>query len=296
MASDPAKTFHRFPYLPFELREMIWKLAIRPLTVPNAHFLTIFKPPKSVPKGYATFVHGRAKKNTPILAAPLYNNSSAYMIDWGLWTACKDSRRIIQQSFAKGNGFRQALTVKGRFIDNGQNRYFIRFITDLVCFQHVDLRNILHWTTNSGFLTPDYLWGLSNVAFEYNKRWGDLFVEELPVVPYKDRRTMDGIIFRTCHRIRASRFWVIDYRARPKTSTFEEDTSYREFHVDGKRFVSALDDDGWDFQGSSSWIFVQRLMQAIEAWEESNSDESNSDDGDFNWRCPVYVGVLAYIE
>jgi len=84
---------------------------------------------------------------------------------------------------------------------------------------------------------------------------------------------------------------VIDYRARPKTSTFEEDTPYYEFHVDGKRFVSVHDDDEWDFQGSSSWIFAQRLMGAIEAWEESNSD-----DEDLDWSSPVDVGVLGYVE
>ncbi len=132
--SDSAKTFHRFPYLPLELREMIWKRVIRSW-VPGAHFFGTFKPPKSVPTGHAIAVNERAEASTPVLAAPLHNNPSTYMIDRGLWNACRESRSIIRQDFAersktshhgraelrkldKGQG------IRGHFVGDGEDHYF----------------------------------------------------------------------------------------------------------------------------------------------------------------------------
>jgi hypothetical protein len=97
------RSFHPFPRLPKELRDMIWALAIRPKQ-PSAHWFTVFDTSNdvewSVVSEYA-LIHGRFPRC--VLAAPQRRTSgvkkqqfswakdsrSAYMTDSGQWMACK---------------------------------------------------------------------------------------------------------------------------------------------------------------------------------------------------------------
>ncbi|KAH6845756.1 hypothetical protein B0I37DRAFT_312085 [Chaetomium sp. MPI-CAGE-AT-0009] len=123
-----ATEFHFFPLLPFELREMIWKFAIRP-TLPGAHVFRVYNGDDSehADPEHETTRDRCISDNTlfgwelePHLAAPrclprgvgfdpaaqaaapiswALNNPSAYLIDSGLWTACQESLLVIEKEF-----------------------------------------------------------------------------------------------------------------------------------------------------------------------------------------------------
>ncbi|KAK3947802.1 hypothetical protein QBC32DRAFT_75306 [Pseudoneurospora amorphoporcata] len=100
--------FHPFNRLPFELRDQIWKLLLRPLDGPGAHFFYVKE-------------RGREEKDvdkfqqydvciTPLrMVSPYWlhtcvgdmpkRNRSMFMVDSALWTACKESRELMEKVF-----------------------------------------------------------------------------------------------------------------------------------------------------------------------------------------------------
>ena len=123
MAAD----FHFFPLLPWELREMIWKLAIRP-ALPGAHVFRVYNAndssehstttnpehetsrddypwisksrlaaPRCLPRGVANTFDPAAQAAAPI--SWTLNNPSTYLIDSGFWTACKELLLVIDKEF-----------------------------------------------------------------------------------------------------------------------------------------------------------------------------------------------------
>lgn len=120
-ASKMPDTFPHFPLLPFELRDKIWKFAVRP-AVPGAHiFSTYLNWFDSKPEGFlSSFQAFHPFNPSRCLAAPqclpktstftpdslaampqswLRNNPSTYLVDSGLWSACRESRRVIEHAF-----------------------------------------------------------------------------------------------------------------------------------------------------------------------------------------------------
>jgi hypothetical protein len=110
--------FHKFLLLPQELQTTIWDIAVRP-DVPAAHTFSLMIPRRRAnkvkiaeqysvlplsQKRWREFQDGGAILT---LAAPDYHgnhswtrsNTSAYMIDSGLWTACKASRDAMFRRF-----------------------------------------------------------------------------------------------------------------------------------------------------------------------------------------------------
>ena len=130
-----AETFHQFGLLPAELRIKIWELAIRPTVgPPGAHiFGTKRRPELAVGdlkhgdyySGILTVPvssHVISSSSSYAAAAdaceeeedddddddeekyrscfnPATENWSTYLIDWGLWMACKESRWLIKRAF-----------------------------------------------------------------------------------------------------------------------------------------------------------------------------------------------------
>ena len=108
------KMFTLFPKLPTELRCIIWALAIRP-EQPNAHFFTVFKSSNDDEWSLLSQHSISHPSRRSSLAAPeipttndgsqqrqfswVQGNRSAYMIDRGLWTACRESREVIERRF-----------------------------------------------------------------------------------------------------------------------------------------------------------------------------------------------------
>jgi len=114
-----AVTFERFPFLPWELRKTIWEMAIQ-FASPAAHCLY---PTLSGTSGPSVDI-----KNIPVILEPpllrlqcraghaangdpryeyiqspgrrtSYNEFFTHFIAAGLWTACKESKLVIQRHF-----------------------------------------------------------------------------------------------------------------------------------------------------------------------------------------------------
>ncbi|EKJ75974.1 hypothetical protein NXS19_002968 [Fusarium pseudograminearum] len=101
-----SSTFHPFPRLPLELRQQIWEEACLPLGPfqRGVQYLDItvdglVAPPCNL---LETSEHGSS-------------NISAYMIDGGLWMACKESREII----IKHTHFEEWIQLQNQAIDEG---------------------------------------------------------------------------------------------------------------------------------------------------------------------------------
>ncbi|KAK3360086.1 hypothetical protein B0T25DRAFT_119600 [Lasiosphaeria hispida] len=84
---------------------MIWDFAVRP-DQPGAHFFTVLN--KRHEDELAVMKEHSVLRQSPVLAAPrgcrdnehsyswtASSNPSAYMVDSGLWTACRTSRERI---------------------------------------------------------------------------------------------------------------------------------------------------------------------------------------------------------
>ncbi|KAK1754245.1 hypothetical protein QBC47DRAFT_303028, partial [Echria macrotheca] len=117
-----AAEFPLFPLLPWELRVMIWKFALRPV-LPGAHVFSVndtrdsepnnpehkmrhdrspfgdsrLAPPRCLPRGVD--FDAVAQASAPI--SWVLNNPSTYLIDSGLWTGCKESLLVIEKEFQK---------------------------------------------------------------------------------------------------------------------------------------------------------------------------------------------------
>ncbi|EQB50275.1 hypothetical protein CGLO_10297 [Colletotrichum gloeosporioides Cg-14] len=97
-----ASTFTLFRELPPELRWPIWELAISP-QMRGAHFFSVQE--EKEPANAA----GRKVFAAPSTFTPathpgsrwLHENPSAYAAEYGLWSACRESRSAISQYFTK---------------------------------------------------------------------------------------------------------------------------------------------------------------------------------------------------
>ncbi|KAK6215073.1 hypothetical protein QIS74_08092 [Colletotrichum tabaci] len=100
------RTFHGFPLLPGEVRNQIWDLAVRPAHFRGVHYFSILE--LELQEASETFasqlIWGDAYNSlgatwltddglSSLGRAP--SNPSTYAIDWGLWTACKESRSFM---------------------------------------------------------------------------------------------------------------------------------------------------------------------------------------------------------
>ncbi|KAH7198314.1 uncharacterized protein B0J16DRAFT_314620 [Fusarium flagelliforme] len=84
-----SKMFDLFPRLPTELRLKIWKEACRTIS-PNEYGIQYIDFRRD---GVAPLPCNWSQASTE--QSPRGTNSSAYLIDGGLWTACKESREVI---------------------------------------------------------------------------------------------------------------------------------------------------------------------------------------------------------
>ncbi|OTB04944.1 hypothetical protein M426DRAFT_261296 [Hypoxylon sp. CI-4A] len=194
-----ASTFHEFPRLPKELRDMIWDEAIRP-DLPAAHFFTPFDNYTHIPKNikkYAVAGHGYRKRNPCSLAAPrcskenpdrfswIDNNPSMYMEDSGLWSACTESRAAMIRRFGNHRAtdrlrkFEEPLNsapATGTMLQDGRIQYFtVCRKTDLFCIQPVYSQKPVSWDFFQINAPIFSCWGRPkpHIALEYNPGWMD---------------------------------------------------------------------------------------------------------------------------
>ncbi|KAK0744359.1 hypothetical protein B0T21DRAFT_357689 [Apiosordaria backusii] len=290
MAAD----FHFFPLLPWELREMIWKLAIRP-ALPGAHVFRVYNANDSEHNGPE---HETSRDDYPWIsksrlaaprclprgvdfdpaaqaAAPIswtLNNPSTYLIDSGLWAACKESLLVIENEFqnparrqkvwslSEVESFRKK---RGRFTlpetatytvsDNSRRRYLTVFPgQDLFILQPHDIAALnwdLIWDSfpSYRFLAGDWIrisWDECerHMALEYDPAWDK--------VAHNTRRgpAWDFIVDIVWNTALAGSFslWFIDYRIK-RSPRYQEPTKEqakalgdkppRAFYASDRRFV-----------------------------------------------------------
>lgn len=292
-----ATEFHFFSFLPWELRDQIWKLAIRP-DLPGAHVFrvrstkaseqddanhktsddddsncgakSLLAAPQCLPQGVDFTPAAQA-------AAPIswtLNNPSTYLLDSGLWTACKESLLAIEKEFQVRSRRQKVWGVKelasfhkerGRFTlpetatlaacSRGSGRRYVTVFPnqDLVVLQSADVR-ALDWDVvwdsfpNNGFPPGLEVWQHRDwdhperhMALDYDPMW-DKPVSLFKYNPY-------------CHggtALAGSPFTLgfIDYRIKrnPRCqATGLEDKYQKVFYASDRRYIEVDTDElgGW---------------------------------------------------
>ncbi|KAI0882285.1 uncharacterized protein GGS22DRAFT_49893 [Annulohypoxylon maeteangense] len=204
-------TFHLFPQLPPELRDMIWEEAIRP-DVPSAHFFTawngfenrMYESDFQTLANYSVAGRGRQPDMPCGLAAPrcnreqpftpswFDNNPSVYMEDSGLWTACWGSRRAMIRRFGNRKVSYRKETLAQRFlgqapeyndapatgtmVQDGRTQYFtVCPKTDLFCLQPFHKNGNVRWPTLERDVAIFNIRGSprAHIALEFDPHWTD---------------------------------------------------------------------------------------------------------------------------
>ncbi|KAF5244799.1 hypothetical protein FANTH_7623 [Fusarium anthophilum] len=201
------RTFHLFSQLPLELREHIWKMAMRP-DKPGVQIFRVYDPESDSP-GHAKDIMGLSVSDpsqrrrglppyppcAPRLALPLWNkypesvddtsdqNISTYLSDGSLLTACQESRSMMKRMFGTNKASREIYD-KSRaayYFSGGTPSYIAIYPkTDLIILQFDDIFNF-EWDYledllyQKGSFHPD----IRHIGIEYNERWGiELFEED----------------------------------------------------------------------------------------------------------------------
>ncbi|KAH0426089.1 hypothetical protein CcaCcLH18_10578 [Colletotrichum camelliae] len=171
-------SFHRFPDLPAELRLQIWELVACTAAQPRIHFMPIdeYTPEefgrRLKPGGFDLYGSDQPH-DVEIMPRTerswVKDNESAYLIDTGMWTACKESASVLMEKRRKSQN-----TEFATFRDGGYDSVFdVDIHRDLFCFQ---LTNDADW--NSGWdelpfwrTTITLRNGADNIAVEFDSSW-----------------------------------------------------------------------------------------------------------------------------
>ncbi|KAI8665161.1 hypothetical protein LRP88_12805 [Fusarium phalaenopsidis] len=289
-------TFHLFPQLPWELRELIWGFAVRPRK-PGVHiFGTDYGTNKAdeditlcVDYARPFLASGRGIQLTSPTPRPLpptgamhepswtKNNPSSYLIDGGLWTACKESRVVMEQEYefkrwcAFTNGRKKdysfnirlydfpgdslpdekRMSAIGYFLDNGSPHYFTVLPEMDMFFLPADGRelNLMKWYSLQyahGLWSPNVgPAGPKHVAIEFNPEWcARIETDE------RDEEGLAKILdeFATASILSSQigTIWIVDYSLKRRGGNFEMRPRERRrkiFEGAGRRFVEVA--AGW---------------------------------------------------
>ncbi|KAH7020200.1 hypothetical protein EDB80DRAFT_870791 [Ilyonectria destructans] len=331
-------TFDRFSDLPSELRDQIWSFALRTAR-PGVHIFRLYNSYKDDHAGAHDVVSLHYYFNGHRLAAPLWDryfdnidakysdrNVSTYLIDGGLWTACKESRLVMEKHFQSsewnhqrkykrkdliGKECRHLLNMPatGYFCcDGGAAPHYFTVLPhqDLFVLQPESLDNI-DWdrikfdipigSTLKGFK------GIRHLAIEYNPEWG---IQMSKAEPHQaDFPIVQTLIQAAFNADHAWKIWFIDHNLKRKKDSpvVEENTSCYDtnaFYANDRKFVDVKCDyratslDNWRYiqqvgdgcRHESSIYFVRSLVEEINA--SMDLDDSGADE------TPCSVGLLAW--
>ena len=240
---------------------------------PNAHFFTILKTTASrrdVKDGPEVQANGLIRISSPLAItqrnmsiSPFFSwtdsNPSAYMIDIGLWTACKESREAMERRFDSTQRncppiswpygpFKNPtdLVTMSRVSLGGERQTIATSpAVDLICFQPISW--VFHWDSLRGIEEVFYTNGkLINVAFEFDSKgsmeseissgnaWADFIIDALS----DDSCWIDTV-------------WLIDYHLYRRDDVPQTTDRRQEFYGNKGRFVEVDDHDrGWGRRGT----------------------------------------------
>ncbi|RSL42164.1 hypothetical protein CEP54_015580 [Fusarium duplospermum] len=234
-------TFHCFNQLPWELKNMIWNFALRPsrpgVQIFNLHNRETDGP---VENEMDVAVHDSYPYSNYRIAVPNCdnNNPSTYLLDGGLWTACKESRLVMERRYKSPRGSCQMVKnmqdkqpdapATGYFKDHdGGSRYFtVLPRQDLFLFQLNNPATIdWEWLNEEiplGSSTCGYR-GRRNIALEYKPEWGlqlgknMAFLHTLAIVKTFVRMAIDSESYVF--------IWIVDYNLKRKRSVVRSTSS-----------------------------------------------------------------------
>ncbi|EEU41924.1 uncharacterized protein NECHADRAFT_85997 [Fusarium vanettenii 77-13-4] len=254
-------TFHRFSDLPWELRDMIWNFALRP-DVPGVHIFKLYNSKLDDDVDKNIDVSNPYDSHHLRLAAPQSNkssitrnrnNPSTYFIDGGLWTACKESKLVMERHFncdkrksSSEDRIRWRSEILKTGMDMPETSYFachngnLHFFTvfphkDLFILRPQNLKTInwsnFDWDIVLGSYMHDF-GGLQNIALEYNPEWGYDIEDDIVDMAMDIGSHCSGI-----------NIWIVDYtlRRRDRASVGQKPTSHGDenvaFHLNGRRLI-----------------------------------------------------------
>ncbi|KAF4985820.1 hypothetical protein FDECE_16293 [Fusarium decemcellulare] len=307
-------TLHRFGELPKELRDQIWNLAIRP-NRPGVHIFKLCDTDEENVKKENVVNVQSSSWGGSCLAAPscekyadigkIHNssntalslkgdNTSTYMMDGGLWTACTESRSAMERNFKFQEWIEKESACDPWYVrredkldmpamgcfpegDSG-NKWFFTVLPhrDLFVLQHPTLA--LRW---------DHIWlpfgskldmyhGIENIAFEYNPEWGAEAetAEKRPDIIWNIMDAIFDLYYGT-------KIWFLDHNLRRKrgASTRGQSGEGVTFYAGDRRFTEVKDDaEGWEYVNqepgrTSSMGFVWEIQLARDDhWTEYDYD------------------------
>ncbi|KAH6981815.1 hypothetical protein BKA56DRAFT_584561 [Ilyonectria sp. MPI-CAGE-AT-0026] len=339
--------FSRFLDLPWELREEIWRLALRP-SRPGVQVFGIYNSDEdkhdndprddlllntfrhsylciSAPK-WGPRVIGAHPDNRKDHASWTCNNPSTYLIDRGLWTACKESRFIIQREFQcrkwesawrhhcsgrnpdQFSEFENLVSAMACFKDkDSSNNHYITVFPkqDLFYFQPHDIET-LSWggAVNRYFLGAESLSfdDLENVALEFNPSWA---IEVEKARPHNgDVKILDTLAHAAIDGATngcLDTLWLIDYglKRNPNVPMNEAPEGKSIFYQGNRRFVEVATDslypkaDPWEdyYEIDDCWIscgsFIDEIKTRILFWREDRLGRYPTEN------LPANIGMLA---
>ncbi|KAF5640005.1 uncharacterized protein FTJAE_4551 [Fusarium tjaetaba] len=286
--------FKRFSELPRELRDHIWSMAIRD-DRPGVHIFGQYDTSKRFAKGSRFLRSGNVVSDT--WAEPSWRryfenlnqsrsdeNISTYLIDGGLWTACQESRLIMEKRFEQSKRkrydehtgprydeskkvFRKATT--GCFAGTPLELMTVFPHRDLFVLQSDDLKTV-DWSfigyEASMATSAEGFRGVRHVAIEYNPKWaceivhGGCLSDEIWAIKQAAFEAWDGVW----------KIWFIDTslkRKKDAPALREEAENYHDinaFYASDRRFVEV---------DCNNWHDLEK------EWEYIKPVEDISDDG-----------------
>ncbi|KAJ4211558.1 hypothetical protein NW759_012469 [Fusarium solani] len=342
-------TFHLFPQLPWKLRELIWGFAVRPRKLGVHIFGTDYSTDKAdgditLCVDYArpflasergiqlTSPTPRPLSPTGAIREPSWttNNPSNYLIDGGLWTACKESRAFMEQEYeskrwrAFTNGRKKdynfnmrlydfpgdslpeekRMSAMGYFLDNGSPHYFTVLPEMDPFFLQANDRelNLMTWYSLQyahGLWSPNVgLAGPKNVAIEFDPEWLARIEaaerdEEGPV-KILDELALASILSRQIRTI-----WIVDYSLKRRGTSSEmrgRERRRKIFEGADRRFVEVA--AGWNQDGADIHDDFEtdsgclKFYKAIEEASRELQDNPRTADETLFYGM-AYFGVLA---
>jgi hypothetical protein len=265
-----SETFPKFPYLPKELRDLMWKAAAETAEAaetPKVHAFSLRCP------GPCAFCTDERTKSRPITLgfsrkalyrAPVWKNAWSYSdelnlpshSDSALWNACPESRDVARRQSDPDK------VVIGHYRTHGGDNQIITISpqADLILldYPHLDRgRMDFKLPSPPPKWSPERLFGLGvgqvAIRFEsrwltsYNTPWGEL-TPKLDWVGWNELQYFVCAIHNVLGRV--NKIWFVDYglrRASQDPLVGVEDTCRQIFSANGGRFVEVRHYDmGWE--------------------------------------------------
>lgn len=258
-------TFHRFPELPWELRDQIWNLAIRPAR-PGVQVFKMYSPEKDkiynpekdkmISNAMDVVFDYYSVYSDYRIAVPDRddNNLSTYCIDGALWNTCKEPRRVIERKFKSPRGSREMVSLideqgepdapaTGYFKDyDGATQYLTVLPNqDLFLFQLEDPGTIGWGNLDTEVPLCSPTWGFKgrrDIALEYKPEWGLQLGKGMAEL-YHEPPIIQELVRMAIDSYNPSTIWLVDYNLRCKQGVAMEEgiEEPRVFYARDRRLV-----------------------------------------------------------